>query len=301
MGRRIAVVLVSWLALAGLAWGADHQTYIRPIQQSIPVAGLTQVLVQNLVGPVTIQTQDTDTVQVEILIHAGGPDDTFARTLAQQLNFQIENVNGQLRVVGQYPLDHFRDYGYPKMKSVMWIHGTDSTVYDGQKVFIRSVGSKKAIELWAEVRVTLPASLGLVIRNTYGDVELRGGSGPTATGSLDGFTEVGDFTVYRPRWTDLKLESDYGKVEFTDGLGVAHDIHLNTDVGGTYIDLPPGATGKIVAHKDLGFLHNNVTDGKFTKDADGNSVLLLGDGHGPVVHVEMSVGSLHLQKVGDAN
>ncbi|MGH9481482.1 MAG: hypothetical protein ACRD1L_05265 [Terriglobales bacterium] len=295
--------LLPLLALASLAWARDRATFIRPIQQTIPAAGLTQVVIQNLVGPVTIQTAPGDQVQLTVLIHAGGADATFARTLAQQLDFQVQTIAGQLRIIGVYPLDHFRDYGYPNMKSVMGIHGTDSNLYDGKKVFIRHLGSNKAVELWAEVRLTLPASLAVVVRNTYGDVELRGAAGaaaPLATaGSFDGFTDVGDFTIYRPEWAQMKLQSDYGKVEFTDGFGTASDIHVSTDVGGAYLNLPPGVNCRIVAHKDLGFLHNDLSDAKFTKNNDGDSVLQLGSG-GPVIHIDMSLGSLHLKAVGSS-
>lgn len=293
-------VLTLLLLFPAFVFAANKATYIRPIMQSLPAAGVTQVVLQNLVGPISIQTSDSPTIDLEILIHAGGADETFARTLAQQLNFQVERIGGQLRIIGVYPLDRFRDYGYPKMKSVFGIHGTDSNEYDGQKVFIRNVSSKKAVELWAEVRLKLPPTLALVVRNTYGDVDIQGGSGPAASGSLDGFTDVGDFTLYRPRWAQIKLQSDYGKVEFTDGLGSGQDIHVNTDVGGTYLDLPPDASGKIIAHKDLGFLHNDVSNARFTKDSDGDSVLQLGNGQGPTVHIDMSVGSLHLRKVGGA-
>lgn len=299
MSRRVVFFsCIFLLAVSSLAWGDSKATYIRPIVQTIPAAGVTQVVVQNLVGPISIQTHDGPSIELEILIHAGGADPTFARTLAQQLNFTVEQVAGQLRVIGVYPLDHFRDYGYPRMKSILGIHGTDSNEYNGQKVFIRNVGSKKAVELWAEVRLTLPPALALVVRNTYGDVDIRGGAGAAGDGSFDGFTDVGDFTVYRPRWAQIKLQSDYGKVEFTDGLGMGKDIHVNTDVGGTYLHLPPDARGRIIAHKDLGFLHNDVSNAKFAKNGDGDSVLQLGDGQGPTVHIEMSVGSLHLRKVG---
>jgi len=283
---------------------ASHATYIRPVQQTIPASGIKQVALENLVGPVTVQTSDGGDIQLVILINSGGSDDTFARALSQQLNFTVKNDNGQLRIIGNYPLDHFRDYGYPYMRNLMGIkglHGTTSNEYDGQKVFIHDVGSKKAIELWAEVRLTVPANIDVAIRNTYGDVTLRGGGGEASTATFDGFTDVGDFSVYRPVWGTLKLQSDYGKVEFIDGLGVGRDIYVNTDVGGTYLDLPPDAKGRIIAHKDLGFLHNDVSAAKFTKDADGNSVLQLGDGSGPSVHIEMSVGSLHLQTVGGGN
>ncbi|MGH9394490.1 MAG: hypothetical protein ACRD1E_10005 [Terriglobales bacterium] len=285
----------------GLAAGAradDRASYIRPIEKTLPAAGVTQVVLENLVGPITVETVPGGTIGLEVLVHAGGPDAAFARTLAGQLDFHTQQTGGQLRIIGVYPLDHFRDYGYPKMKSILGIHGTDSNRYDGKKVFIRDVGSDKAVELWAEVRLKLPANLELVVRNTYGDVELRGSGGAAPASSVDGFTDVGDFTVYRPAWGHIKLQSDYGKVEFTDGFGEASDISLNTNVGGTYLDLPADARAKIVARKDLGFLHNDLTTANFSKDDQGDSVLQLGPGGGPVVHIEMSVGSLHLKKIG---
>lgn len=296
--HRAGAIALVLLFLASFAAAADHATYIQPIEKTLPAAGVTQVVLQNLVGPVTIEAKPDGDIHLVVLVHAGGPDQTFARTLAGQLTFSTEQTGGQLRITGQYPLDHFRDYGYPRMKSIMGIHGTDSNEYLGQKVFIRNVGAKRAVELWAEVRLTVPDNLALVIRNIYGDVEVRGGAGPGATGSFDGFTDVGDFTIYRPRWAQMTLQSNYGKVEFTDGLGATQDIHVNTQFGGTYLDLPPNAQGKIVARKDLGFLHNDVTNAKFSKDDEGDSVLQLGDGNGPVVHIDMSVGSLHLRKIG---
>ena len=296
----LAVPMAGWAAFPLPLMGGKRADYIRPIQQTIPAAGVTQVVLENLVGPISVQTSDSNQIQLVVLVHAGGQDQTFARTLANQLDFKVTQTAGQLRIIGEYPLDHFRDYGYPRMKSVLGIHGTDSNVYQGKKVFVRAVGAKQAVELWAEIRLSLPASEALVIRNIYGNVELRGTGGPTATtGAVDGFTDVGDFTVYRPEWGQIKLQSDYGKVEFTDGLGTANDIHVNTDIGGTYLDLPPNAAGKIVAHKDLGFLHNDVSHASFSKDSAGDSVLQLGDGAGPVVHVDMSVGSLHLRKLGE--
>lgn len=296
---RLPRIVAALLAASAWAWAFDHPNYIRPIQKDVPAAGLTQVVLQNLVGPISVQTNDGNVVHLEVLVHAGGPDATFRKTLASQLDFTVQNLNGQLRITGVYPLEHFHDYGYPRMKSILGIHGTDNNEYDGQKVFIRNVGSKKAVELWAEVRLTLPTRLALVLRNTYGDVDLHGGApGGAPVGSLDGFTDVGDFSIYRPLWSDLKIQSDYGKVEFTDGFGAAKDIHISTDVGGAYLDLPPACNCQIIAHKDLGFLHNDVNDAKFSKDSDGDSVLQLGTGQGAQVHVDMSVGSLHLSRIG---
>lgn len=292
----IMTVLGALLLVAGVVPASARQRaqYIRPIIKSFPAQGLTQLVIQNLAGPITIQTQDTSTVKVEVLIHGGGVDETFARTLTQQLNFKIERLAPQLRIIGDYPLDHFRDYGYPYMKSIAFIHGTDTNEYQGKTVHIRSVNSKKAVELWAEIRVTLPNSIGVVIRNLYGDVTVHG-SGTVSNALFDGFSDVGDFEIDNPRWGQVKVQSDYGKVSFLRGFGAVQDIHVNTSFGGAYFYLQPGATGKIMASKDLGFLHNNFTDSHFTKEGDQH-VMVLGDGHGTVVHIDMSVGSLHLER-----
>lgn len=288
--------LVALALLAAVPGWAKHAEYIRPIVQNEPAAGLSQVVVINLVGPISIDTEPTDQVGIQILIHGGGMDQVFAQTLAQQLQFKIERIGSQLRITGEYPTDHFRDYGYPRMKSVLGIHGTDNNVYQGKAVRIRHVGNKKSVELWAEIRLRLPSSLGLVIRNIYGDVNLRGSdAGAAGTGAFDGFTDVGDFLIHNPRWRDMKLESDYGAVKFLDGFGAVKDIQVKTDFGGTYFYLRPGASGKILAQKDLGFLHNDFTNAIFSKEGDEH-VMVLGDGHGTVVHVDMNVGSLHLEK-----
>ncbi len=288
------LILLAAAVCAAPAW-AKRATYIRPVVQVVPTAGLTQVVVENLVGPIDIITEPTDQVQIAILVHGGGLDRVFARTLTQQLHFEIRKIGPQLRVIGHYPVDQFQNYGYPHMKRMFFIHGTDSNLYEGHKVYIRDVGNKKSVELWAEIRITLPSSVNLVIRNIYGDVRIRGNGGG-GSGSLDGFTDVGDFLIHNPRWAKVKLDSDYGSIKFLDGFGVVQDMHVETDFGGTYFYLQPGASGKIIAHKSLGFLHNEFNDALFKSDGNGHKVMLLGDGHGTVVHVDMNVGSLHLEK-----
>ncbi len=292
--RSFILVLLAALCCAAPAW-AKRATYIRPVMKSVSTAGLTQVVIQNLVGPIDIITQPTDQVKIAILVHGGGLDRVFARTLTQQLHFDIRKIGPQLRIIGHYPVKQFQNYGYPYMKSFFFIHGTDTNIYRGHRVHIRDVGNKKSVELWAEIRVTLPSSLSLVIRNIYGDVRMRGNGGG-GNGSLDGFTDVGDFLIHNPRWAQVKLDSDYGSIKFLDGFGVVQDMHVKTDFGGTYFYLRPGASGKIIAHKTLGFLHNNFNDALFKSDGDGHKVMVLGDGRGTTVHVDMNVGSLHLEK-----
>lgn len=293
--------LVFSLLLVGLlsaAWAGNKATYIRPIVKTVPAASVHQIVIENLVGPISVETSPGDTISLVVLVHSAGADATFAQALSQQLTFSVDNINGQLRIIGNYPLDHFRNYGYPKMKSIIGIHGTDSNVYQGKKVFIRDAGSSKAVVLWAEIRLKTPPNVAVVIRNIYGSLMLHGGEPMQGGAAMDAFTDVGDIDVYRPQWLSLKLQNDYGSVRFTNGLGVARDIHIKTDVGGTYLALLPDADPVIVAHKDLGFLHNDVTHASFTKDAQGDSVLKMGDGKGATVTIDMSVGSLHLTKVG---
>lgn len=295
----ICVPAAALLLAAAPAW-AKHAEYIRPIVQEVPAAGLTQVVLVNLVGPISIQTAPNNEVGIQILIHGGGLDQVFAQTLTQQLQFKIERIGPQLRIIGEYPVDRFHDYGYPRMKSILGIHGTDNNLYppgpDGKPVRIRHAGNKHSVELWAEIRLSLPSSLGLVVRNIYGDVQLRGTDADAAgRGTFDGFTDVGDFLIHNPRWSAMKLESDYGAVKFLDGFGAVKDITVKTDFGGTYFYLHPGASGRILAQKDLGFLHNDFTNAIFQKQGDEH-VMVLGDGHGTVVHVDMNVGSLHLEK-----
>ncbi|MGH9486518.1 MAG: hypothetical protein ACRD04_02870 [Terriglobales bacterium] len=295
--RAATVTAAAMLIFTAGAWASRKATYIRPVMHTFSAAGIRQIVVQNLAGPISVQTAAGNSIQVTILIHSAGDDAVFARTLSQQLTFTVQNINGQLRVIGNYPLDHFRNYAYP-MKSIAGIHGTDKNVYQGKKVFVRNVSSGKAVELWAEIRITTPPRVAVVLRNIYGELKLRGGVPAPGGGSMDGFTDAGNIEVYRPEWQSVKLQNDYGKVDFTAGLGAARDIHIKTDVGSTYLSLQPGADPVIIAHKDLGFLHNDITQASFHKDSQGDSVLKLGDGKGATVTIDMSIGSLHLATIG---
>lgn len=282
-------------AAAALPLAAKRAHYIRPVVRSFAAGNLKTIVIENLDGPVTLRTDAGSQVRVAALIHAGGLDETFARTLAEQLRLKPHIAGDQLRIIAHYPVEQFHNYGYPYIKSFLkFFHGTDTNRYEHHTVHVRTEGSGKAVELWAEIRVTAPPTLAIVVRNIYGNVETRG-HGPAGNGSLDAFTSAGDIVVHNPRWSRLKIESDYGAIKFPRGLGVAEDIRLRTHFGGAYLYLAPGASGKIVARKDLGFLHNAFTHGHFTRH--GNRFILpLGDGHGPVVHVDMQVGSLHLER-----
>ncbi len=291
-----AIVRFALLALVAVlpAYAFKRIHYIRPVVAKFPASGIHTVVIQNLDGPVTLSTEATSSVKVEALIHAGGMDETFARTLSHQLQLQPRLVGQQLRIVAHYPVMQFHDYGYPYIRTMFhFFHGTDTNRYEHQTVHVRKLGSGQSIELWAEIRVTAPPTVAVYVRNIYGDVETRG-NGPAGNGLLDAFTSAGDIVVNNPRWARLKLQSDYGAVKFPRGLGVAEDIHLKTHFGGAYLFLSPGASGQIIARKNLGFLHNSFTHSHFTRQG-GNYILALGDGHGPVVHVDMKVGSLHLE------
>ncbi len=291
---------LGWALAIALPLQAKRVHYIRPVVASFPAQGLGTIVIENLDGPITLSTETTSTVKVEALIHAGGADETFARTLSDQLRLTPHVVGNQLRIVAHYPVMQFHDYGYPHIRSLFHIsmfhffHGTDTNRYEHQTVHVRKVGSGQSVELWTEIRVTAPPTVTVYVRNVYGNVESRG-HGPAGNGELDAFTSAGDIVVNNPRWSKLNLQSDYGAVKFPRGLGVAENIKLKTHFGGAFLFLAPGASGQIIARKNLGFLHNSFTKGHFTRHGN-HWVMLLGDGHGPIVHVDMQVGSLHLQR-----
>ena len=290
-----AVLFTALLAAGtGAAW-AKKATYIRPVIQSFPAAGIQSVVIENLDGPVTVRTAQTQAIKVEILIHAAGADKTFARTLTRQLIFKPHVVVSQLRIVGHYPTRQFRNYGYPYMKAFLgFFHGTDTNQYLGQTIHVRAKGNSKSIVLWAHIRISLPPDVTIYVRNIYGNLTARC-YGPAGKGLFDAFTSAGNILVYDPKWAHLNLQSDYGAVKFPRGLGVINDAKIDTHFGGTYLYLQPGATGKIYARKSLGFLHNSFTKAHFSNQ-HGEHVMVLGDGHGPIVHIKMKVGSLHLER-----
>ena len=295
-----SLALVAGFAIAGFAFPGIHfghgkrAHFIRPIEQSVPAAGIEQVVIQNLDGPITVTTSDTNQIKVDVLIHGGGLDQTFAQTLANQVNFDIKADGTQFRVIGHYPTQQFHSYGYPYMKHILFFHGTDSNTYQGQRIYIRAIKSDKAVELWSEVRVTMPSRMGLVIRSIYGDVRLQGG-GPASSADLDAFTDVGDYNIFNPRWKKAKIQTDYGTVKFRDGFGALTEARVKVgNVGDCDLFLPPGSTGTVYATKDFGFLHNNFTNAKFSTTVDGEHEMVLGDGHGTTMHIDLNFGSLKL-------
>src|SRR5487761_660505 len=72
-------------AAAALPLAAKRAHYIRPVVRSFAAGNLKTIVIENLDGPVTLRTDAGSQVRVAALIHAGGLDETFARTLAEQL------------------------------------------------------------------------------------------------------------------------------------------------------------------------------------------------------------------------
>ena len=59
------------LLLACSAWASNKATFIRPVQQTLPAAGISQVVVQNLVGPIEVRIGGGSEISLVVLIHAG--------------------------------------------------------------------------------------------------------------------------------------------------------------------------------------------------------------------------------------
>ncbi len=299
--RRLFAAFVL-IPLAFCAAAQARVTYIRPVVKDVPLAGIENVVVQNLVGPITIRTVSSSaapTAHLELLVHSGALDRGFARTLAQQLTFSVQPEGNQLRITANYPVSHFTDYAYPKVKDFLhFFHGTEKNDYQGHHVYVHSLRDKHAVELWAEIRLSLPSGYNVYLQNNYGDVTIdSSGAAPGGanSGLVHAFTDYGDFHVIAPAWTNMTLITNWGSIRFPDGLGNLKDVSLTTSYGSCWLYLLPGTAAKIYAHRDLGFLKNKFNDAKFSKEKDEH-VMTLGDGNGPVIHINMDLGNLHLQK-----
>jgi len=239
-GALARYALYGGILLAG-AWLAAPTVHA-DFERSFTLAGDSLELI-DLIGEVEVVGYPGDDFQVTVTVRGDDADE-------ERIDFDLEQ-GGAARLHIRYPLDEERDYVYPRMG-----RGSRTTFsYDsflgrssgllrellGRGERIRIAGSGSGLEVWADVRLQVPAGKPATVRIAVGEIHARDvaadllldtASGPISAvqveGNLTADTGSGAVDVARVRGM-VSVDTGSGAVDVEDCRG--EEVRVDTGSG----------------------------------------------------------------------
>ena len=236
-GRSAAIAALTLAIGAGAALAAAET---RELTQQFPQTDATLRLA-NLAGRVDLVQGGGDQVTVTAVVHAEGDAAAETRKLLADMRWvKTKDKEGRAGWALSYPVDDYDGFHYPRRNEQVVVlgidFGTTSTTYLGERVKIHSRRSASVPTLYADLKIAMPRSADLAVRNAVGNV--RGGA-------LEGQLEVDTGSG------DVQLASFAGRLGVDTGSG---DVTVGTARGETSIDT---GSGDVVVRQLIG---NGVLD-----------------------------------------
>ncbi len=264
---------VTLAAGLGMAATLRAEEQVRTFQQPFPGGG--EVRLANLAGRVEILRGTGRDVVVDATVHADFGGGETQRQLRSLKWVRGLDKKGREEWVLSYPVEKYRSYSYPPAKAED--HGvpeflsflninfgnSTTTTYRGERVKILSGRHSSAPVLYADLRITLPASSRFAFRNAIGSVrggDLEGtlaidtGSGDVAIGSSSGQLTIDTGSG------NVVVGATRGETAISTGSG---DVVVRRLVGNGAVDT---GSGNVTVQK--------VSAGKLTLDTGSGDVTL---------------------------
>lgn len=237
------------------------------------------VQVVDLIGAVRVERASG--TKFEVLVQVKGSD-------ADEKWIQIDSQDGSRgRVVVRFPVEEYRKYTYPPMGHSRSSFSMDNSKHDGEflheilklargeRIEVSGRSSGKALEVWADVTVRVPAGktaqvhLGcgtIDANNVEGDLDLRTRSGSVTGNDLKGNilidTGSGEVDARKVRG-DLDVDTGSGSVKVSD---VRDGKTVNIDTGSGDVDVNDVVAKSV--HVDTG------SGGVDLRDVDADDVAI---------------------------
>jgi len=283
-----APVMASWLAAAltvavalCMAGRLAAEPQTRAFRQSFPVAAAGRTLrLANLAGRVDLVPGSGNQVVVDATVHAEASGAGETQRLLQEMQWvRGQDTKGREEWALAYPVDRYHSFFYPtahgQSESSFWSlfdTSSSSTTYRGERVRVYLGRRSSAPTLYADLRIAVPRSCFLALRNLVGTI--RGGA---LEGDLALDTGNGD----------IHLDAFAGQLRLDTGSG---DVVLGVSRGETSIDT---GSGDVVVHQLVGnaSIDTGSGDVRIAKVAVGK--LTIHTGSGDVTVHEGAAGSLN--------
>jgi len=271
---KIAIGILGAASLLGAAFAASAAEGTRALHQTFPVG--SEVRIANLAGRVDLAPGTGNEIVVDATIHAEGSGAAETQRLLQGMSWAHErDSKGHPQWVLTYPVEKYHAFAYPrvaqKSEDLPWFLsfledvGHSSTNYRGERVKIYGERKSSAPILFADLRITLPASSNFFVRNAIGSVRggaLEGDLGiDTGSGKVEIDSHIGQLLVDTGSG-DVVIGSVKGETSIDTGSG---DVIVNRWIGNGMVDT---GSGNVIVRQ--------VSGGKLSLDTGSGDVSVEG-------------------------
>jgi hypothetical protein len=276
LGLALGVGLGLALATAGRL-AAEPQA--RSFRQSFPLTPGATLRLGNLAGRVELVPGAGAEVVVDATVHAELPGAGETQRVLQEMRWvRAEDGKRRPEWVLAYPVDRYRSYFYPQPRegseSSFWSlfdNSSTSTTYRGERVRIYSGRRSSAPVLYADLRIALPTTSDVALRNLVGKVH---------GGALEGTLALDTGS------SDVRIDSFSGQLRLDTGSG---DVVLGASRGETVVDT---GSGDVVMRQLVGNASIDTGSGDVRIDRVAVGKLKLHTGSGDVTVRDGAAGQL---------
>lgn len=246
--------------------------------------GAGHVRIEQLAGPVTVESHDADSVTVRLIIHAAGDTETQARERAEAVELEHGREGKALWFRARPSLDEHRtliyappggDAGYNR-----------AARFAGERVTIRgeSGWGRHGVPVYTEVRVQVPPGTGLDLTQQAGPVTVRGLSGPVRLQLQSDAARVS--AIEAP----LEIDSGNGEVSV-----VGHRGPARLDAGSAAMHLEDMRGGPFNLRSSSGRIHLRDSSGELTVETGSGGIEAVRFQAGERVAVNSGSGNVRIQ------
>jgi hypothetical protein len=252
---------------------------VRSFRQSFPVTPGAPLRLGNLAGRVELVPGSGAEVVIDATVHAELPGAGETQRVLQEMRWvRAEDGKHRPEWALSYPVDRHRSYFYPQQRegseSSFWSlfdNSSSSTTYRGERVRIYSGRHSSAPILYADLRIALPPTSDVALRNLVGKIH-----GGTLEGTLS--LDTGS--------SDVRLDSFSGLLRLDTGSG---DVVLGMCRGETVVDT---GSGDVVVRQLVGNANIDTGSGDVRIDKLAVGKLKLHTGSGDVTVRDGAAGQL---------
>ncbi|HVR09730.1 MAG TPA: DUF4097 family beta strand repeat-containing protein, partial [Thermoanaerobaculia bacterium] len=267
----------------GGGWGGGGrlaaETETRTFRQAFPVTPGASLRLGNLAGRVELVPGTGTQVVIDATVHAELPGSGETQRVLQEMRWvKAQDNKGREEWDLSYPVDRYRSYFYPQPRegseSSFWSlfdNSSSSTTYRSERVRVYTGRRSSAPTLYADLRIALPATSDVALRNLVGKVH---------GGALEGTLSLDTGS------SDIRLESFAGQLRLDTGSG---DIVLGSSRGETSIDT---GSGDVVIHQLVGNAGVDTGSGDVRIEKVAVGKLKLHTGSGDVTVRDGAAGQL---------
>jgi hypothetical protein len=283
------------LLLAGLVLGAIPPLQAaeaqRQIDRTLAARPNLTVELHNLAGNITVAAASGNDVRIQATVHAEASSAAEAERIASLLNFTFDSSGDRWIAKAVYPLDESRKYCYPRQaqeESLPWFLewldiGSSNFKYADREVRVVSKPGGGALTLYADIRIELPAGVGVKVKDGIGLIESGGVRGAQNLDIATGEIRVQDGEG------SLAADSGSGDVRVSRQTG---DVHVDTGSGDVRLDHV--VAGRIDIDTGSGDIDLRESSGSLNCDTGSGDIVASGLTLGSTLAADTGSGDVQL-------